>query len=97
MEWKDLSIHDALQIPVWFFLLKMLWDAVYHKVPEGFANLRAVADEAHARADVRHAEHMKAQKQLRKDLKKLRREGPKKKTPRVKAASDNNSTPDGGH
>lgn len=83
-------MSELVNVPFALLLLKMLWDAVYQKIPDGFASIKQVADEAHSNAEERHDEHMRMQRKVRKELKKLRRDEPKKKTPRVRPSPDDN-------
>jgi F0F1-type ATP synthase membrane subunit b/b' len=55
------------------FLLKMLYDAVYVKIPDGFQHVSSELQVQMERADDRHAEHLAGQKELKKQLKKVRK------------------------
>lgn len=55
------------------FLLKMLYDAVYVKIPDGFRRVSSELQVQMERADARHDEHLAGQKEIRKQLKKVRK------------------------
>lgn len=55
------------------FLLKMLYDAVYVKIPDGFRRVSSELQVQMERADARHDEHLAGQKQIKKQLKKVRK------------------------
>ena len=72
MDFEKLPWRDGVAAVLAIVLLKMLWDAVYRKIPAGFRGVRLLLKKQTELAMERHAEHMAKQNSLEDAIKELK-------------------------